>query len=153
MWKFRKRKMKHLSGGMVRRVGIAQAMLNDPKILVLDEPTAGLDPKGRDEILGQISHLQKETGISVVLVSHSMEDVAQYVERIIVMNHGEMMFDDAPHEVFKHYKELEKIGLAAPQVTYLMHELKENGIPVDVNATTVDEAKNEILKALGKKAC
>ena len=142
-----------LSGGQKRRVAIAGVLAMRPEVLILDEPTAGLDPKGRDEILDLITAMHKERGITILLVSHSMEDVAQYVERIIVMNHGEMMFDDAPHEVFKHYKELEKIGLAAPQVTYLMHELKENGIPVDVNATTVDEAKNEILKALGKKAC
>lgn len=142
-----------LSGGQKRRVAIAGVLAMRPEVLILDEPTAGLDPKGRDEILDLITAMHKERGITILLVSHSMEDVAQYVERIIVMNHGEMKFDDAPHEVFKHYKELEKIGLAAPQVTYLMHELKENGIPVDVNATTVDEAKNEILKALGKKAC
>lgn len=142
-----------LSGGQKRRVAIAGVLAMRPEVLILDEPTAGLDPKGRDEILDLITAMHKERGITILLVSHSMEDVAQYVERIIVMNHGEMMFDDAPHEVFKHYKELEKIGLAAPQVTYLMHELKENGIQVDVNATTVDEAKNEILKALGKKAC
>lgn len=142
-----------LSGGQKRRVAIAGVLAMRPEVLILDEPTAGLDPKGRDEILDLITAMHKERGITILLVSHSMEDVAQYVERIIVMNHGEMMFDDAPHEVFKRYKELEKIGLAAPQVTYLMHELKENGISVDVNATTVDEAKNEILKALGKKAC
>lgn len=142
-----------LSGGQKRRVAIAGVLAMRPEVLILDEPTAGLDPKGRDEILDLITAMHKERGITILLVSHSMEDVAQYVERIIVMNHGEMMFDDVPHEVFKHYKELEKIGLAAPQVTYLMHELKENGISVDVNATTVDEAKNEILKALGKKAC
>ena len=142
-----------LSGGQKRRVAIAGVLAMRPEVLILDEPTAGLDPKGRDEILDLITAMHKERGITILLVSHSMEDVAQYVERIIVMNHGEMMFDDAPHEGFKHYKELDMIGLAAPQVTYLMHELKENGIQVDVNATTVDEAKNEILKALGKKAC
>ena len=97
-----------LSGGQKRRVAIAGVLAMEPDILVLDEPTAGLDPKGRDEILGQISHLQKETGISVVLVSHSMEDVANYVERIIVMNKGKVMFDDVPHRVFSHVKELEE---------------------------------------------
>mgnify|MGYP004466884691 CR=1 FL=1 len=142
-----------LSGGQKRRVAIAGVLAMQPEVLILDEPTAGLDPKGRDEILDLITAMHKERGITILLVSHSMEDVAQYVERIIVMNHGEMLYDDVPHEVFLHYKELEKIGLAAPQVTYLMHELHENGLPVDVNATTVDEAKNEILKALGKKAC
>ena len=135
-----------LSGGQKRRVAIAGVLAMEPDILVLDEPTAGLDPKGRDEILGQISHLQKETGISVVLVSHSMEDVANFVERIIVMNKGSVMYDDTPREVFKHYKELEEVGLAAPQVTYIMHELKARGADVDVDATTIEEAAEEIAR-------
>ena len=151
MWKFRKRKMKHLSGGMVRRVGIAQAMLNDPKILVLDEPTAGLDPAGRDEILGLVSKMHRELGITILLVSHSMEDVAEYVDRIIVMNHGAVMFDALPKQVFAHYKELEAVGLAAPQVTYLVHELAERGLPVDTQATTAKEAAQTILSALREK--
>ena len=125
-----------------RRVAIAGVLAMEPDILVLDEPTAGLDP-GRDEILGQISHLQKETGISVVLVSHSMEDVANYVERIIVMNKGKVMFDDVPHRVFSHVKELEAVGLAAPQVTYILHQLKDNGFDVDPSATTIEEAKGD----------
>ena len=116
----------------------------------MDEPTAGLDPAGRDEILDLIQKMHKEKGITVILVSHSMEDVAKYVDRIIVMNQGQMMFDDCPKEVFKHYKELEAIGLAAPQVTYLMHELKEKGLPVDIEATTVEEAKESLLKVLRK---
>ena len=120
----------------------------EPKILVLDEPTAGLDPRGRDEILGQIAHLKKETGISVVLVSHSMEDVANYVERIVVMSRGKVLYDDVPREVFCHVRELEEVGLAAPQVTYILHELKENGFDVDVQATTIPEARDEILKAI-----
>lgn len=142
-----------LSGGQKRRVAIAGVLAMRPEVLILDEPTAGLDPKGRDEILDLISAMHEERKITIILVSHSMEDVAKYVERIIVMNQGEMMFDDAPHEVFKHYKELETIGLAAPQVTYLMNELREKGLPVDRNATTVSEAKTEIIKALGMKAC
>lgn len=142
-----------LSGGQKRRVAIAGVLAMRPEVLILDEPTAGLDPKGRDEILHLISKMQEERKITILLVSHSMEDVAEYVERIIVMNHGHVMFDDAPHEVFRHYKELEKISLAAPQVTYLMHELREKGLPVDVNATTIQEAKSEIMKALGKKTC
>lgn len=137
-----------LSGGQKRRVAIAGVLAMQPKILVLDEPTAGLDPKGRDEILGQIAHLKKETGISVVLVSHSMEDVANYVERIIVMNKGNVLFDDAPREVFGHVKELEEVGLAAPQVTYILHKLKDNGFDVDTRATTVLEARDTILDAL-----
>ncbi len=137
-----------LSGGQKRRVAIAGVLAMKPDVLVLDEPTAGLDPKGRKEILDQVKRLHEETGITVVLVSHSMEDVAEYVNRIIVMNHGKVMFDDTPKEVFKHYKELEEVGLAAPQVTYIMHELKENGFAVDAEATTIAEAKEEILKCL-----
>jgi len=138
-----------LSGGQKRRVAIAGVLAMDPDVLILDEPTAGLDPKGRDEILDQIEQLHKERGISVVLVSHSMEDVARYVERLIVMNHGVKAYDGTPHEVFSHYKELEKISLAAPQMVYVMHALKERGLDVDVSADTVEEAKASILKALG----
>ena len=137
-----------LSGGQKRRVAIAGVLAMNPDFLVLDEPTAGLDPKGRDEILDQLVLLHKTRGISVVLVSHSMEDIAKYVERIIVMNHGHVAFDDTPKKVFAHYKELEKIGLAAPQMTYIMHALKEHGMDVDVTATTVEEARDTILAAL-----
>ena len=119
-----------------------------PKVLVLDEPTAGLDPKGRDEILDQVERLHKETGMTVILVSHSMEDVARYVERIIVMNRGEKMLDGTPREVFRHYKELEKVGLAAPQVTYVMHDLKERGFDLSPDATTIEEAADEIMRSL-----
>ena len=135
-----------LSGGQKRRVAIAGVLAMQPEVLILDEPTAGLDPKGRDEILGQIKKLQKETGITVILVSHSMEDVAEYVDRIIVMNKGAVMFDDVPKEVFKHYEALEEIGLAAPQVTYIVNRLKKEGVPVDTNVTTIAEAKDAILK-------
>ena len=119
-----------------------------PKVLVLDEPTAGLDPKGRDEVLDQIAHLQKEGNLTVILVSHSMEDIAKYVDRIVVMNKGNKMYDGTPKEVFAQYKELEKVGLAAPQVTYIMHALHAKGIPVDVEATTIREAADEISKVL-----
>ena len=139
-----------LSGGQKRRVAIAGVLAMKPDILILDEPTAGLDPKGRDEILDQIAKLHKEMGITVILVSHSMEDVAKYVERIIVMNKGSVLFDDAPKVVFRHYKELEQVGLAAPQVTYIMQALKEKGLPVGTEATTVLEARDEILRALNK---
>ena len=139
-----------LSGGQKRRVAIAGVLAMKPQVLILDEPTAGLDPAGRDEILGLITRMHKELGITIILVSHSMEDVAQYVERIIVMNGGEVMLDGTPKEVFRHYKELEAVGLAAPQVTYLMHELKEKGLDVDLDATTVEEAKASILAALGR---
>ncbi|HIZ75007.1 MAG TPA: energy-coupling factor transporter ATPase [Candidatus Mediterraneibacter stercoravium] len=136
-----------LSGGQKRRAAIAGILAMHPKVLVLDEPTAGLDPKGRDEILDQIEHLHRETGMTVVLVSHSMEDIAKYVERIIVMNRGEKMLDGTPREVFAHYRELEKVGLAAPQVTYVMHDLKERGFPVSADATTIEEAADEIMRS------
>ena len=127
------------------------AMTMRPEVLILDEPTAGLDPKGRDDILDQVAYLQKERQITVVLVSHSMEDVAKYVDRIIVMNRGQVMFDDAPREVFRHYQELETVGLAAPQVTYIMQALKKSGLAVDTEITTIEEAKVSILKALGSE--
>ena len=140
-----------LSGGQKRRVAIAGVLAMKPDILVLDEPTAGLDPKGRDEILDQIAKLHNEMGITVILVSHSMEDVAKYVERIIVMNKGSVLYDNAPKEVFKHYKELEAVGLAAPQVTYIMQALKERGLQVNTEVTTILEARDEILRVKGVK--
>nr|WP_297708968.1 energy-coupling factor transporter ATPase [uncultured Butyrivibrio sp.] len=139
-----------LSGGQKRRVAIAGVLAMKPEVLILDEPTAGLDPKGREDILNLIASLHDEMGITIILVSHSMDDVANYVQRIIVMNKGRVAFDDEPVEVFKHYKELEEIGLAAPEVTYIMQELKMEGFNVDTDVTTLDKAKNEILKALGK---
>lgn len=137
-----------LSGGQKRRVAIAGVLAMRPEVLILDEPTAGLDPKGRDEILDQVAFLHEQQHITVILVSHSMEDVAKYVDRMIVMNQGSVMYDDTPQSVFHHYRELEQVGLAAPQVTYLMHELQERGFPVKSDATTVEEAKQEILRAL-----
>lgn len=137
-----------LSGGQKRRVAIAGVLAMQPKVLVLDEPTAGLDPKGRDEILDQIAELHRQGDMTVVLVSHSMEDIAKYVERLIVMNRGEKMFDGTPKEVFSHYKELEQIGLSAPQVTYVMNALKDKGFAVSTEATTIEEAVEEIMKAL-----
>lgn len=139
-----------LSGGQKRRAAIAGILAMEPDVLVLDEPTAGLDPKGRDDILDQIQRLHEERHITVILVSHSMEDIARYVERIIVMNRGQVMFDDTPRHVFDHYRELEQIGLAAPQVTYLMHDLAARGWQADVDATTVEEAAASILKCLGR---
>ncbi len=139
-----------LSGGQKRRVAIAGVLAMKPKVLVLDEPTAGLDPKGRDEILEQIAYLQREGNLTVVLVSHSMEDIAKYVDRIVVMNRGSKMYDDVPRKVFAHHEELEKVGLAAPQVTYMMHALAKTGMPVDTEATTIAEAVETISKALEK---
>lgn len=137
-----------LSGGQKRRVAIAGVLAMKPDVLILDEPTAGLDPKGRDEILGQIKQLQTETGMTIILVSHSMEDVAEYVDRIIVMNKGSVMYDDEPRNVFRHYQELESVGLAAPQVTYIMHALHEKGLNVDVDVTTIEEAAEQIYQAI-----
>ena len=137
-----------LSGGQKRRVAIAGVLAMKPEVLILDEPTAGLDPAGRDEILDLIAQMHKELGITIILVSHSMEDVAKYVDRIIVMNQGQAMYNATPKEVFSHYKDLEKIGLAAPQVTYLMHDLSAKGLPVNLEATTIKEAERTILEAL-----
>ena len=135
-----------LSGGQKRRVAIAGVLAMKPEILILDEPTAGLDPRGRDEILDQIAKLHKE-GLTVILVSHSMEDVAKYADRIVAMNSGKIAFDGTPKEVFRHFRELERMGLSAPQVTYVMQEMKNLGLPVNTDISTVEEAKEEILKA------
>lgn len=140
-----------LSGGQKRRVAIAGVLAMRPKVLVLDEPTAGLDPKGRDDILDQIAYLHKQSDLTVILVSHSMEDIARYADRIIVMNKAQVQYNGKPVEVFAHYKELEKIGLAAPQVTYIMHDLKEQGLDVKTNITTIEEAAEEIMHALEKR--
>ena len=138
-----------LSGGQKRRVAIAGVLAMHPEVLILDEPTAGLDPKGRDEILGEIETLHREKGMTIVLVSHSMEDIARYADRLIVMNHGEKVFDDTPRNVFRHYKELEAIGLAAPQVTYVVQALRKEGIPIDDGLITVEEARDAILRMVG----
>ncbi len=149
--KYDKKSPFELSGGQKRRVAIAGVLAMNPKVLILDEPTAGLDPKGRDEILDQISLLHRESGITIVLVSHSMEDVARYADRLIVMNHGEKVFDDTPRNVFSHYRRLEEMDLAAPQITYVVHELKDKGLTVDTNATTVEEACLTIWRAFEKR--
>lgn len=139
-----------LSGGQKRRVAIAGVLAMEPEVLILDEPTAGLDPRGRDEILDQIDRLHKERHMTIILVSHSMEDVARYADRLIVMNHGQKVFDGAPKEVFRHYRELETMGLAAPQITYLVHDLKAKGIDIDNDITTVPEAREAILALRNK---
>ena len=149
--KFYKQSPFELSGGQKRRVAIAGVLAMRPEMMILDEPTAGLDPQGRDEILGQIERLNREHGLTILVVSHSMEDMARYVDRIMVMNDGVKMFDDTPKEVFRHYKELEAIGLAAPQITYVVHKLIDKGIPLDPDITTVEEAKNAILKIWREK--
>ena len=140
-----------LSGGQKRRVAIAGVLAMNPEIIVLDEPTAGLDPKGRDKILNRIKELHDNTGIGVVLVSHSMEDVANYAQRLIVINNGKIKYDRMTKDVFKHYKELEKMGLKAPQITYIMHKLKEKGLDVDENVITIEEARENIMQCLNRK--
>ncbi|MEG2349723.1 MAG: energy-coupling factor transporter ATPase [Hungatella sp.] len=139
-----------LSGGQKRRAAIAGVLAMNPEVLILDEPTAGLDPRGRDEILDQILQLHEKQKMTIILVSHSMEDIARYADRIIVMNHGEKVYDGTSREVFEHYKELETMGLAAPRITYIVHELRERGVPIDADITTVEEAKRAILNLLGK---
>lgn len=137
-----------LSGGQKRRVAIAGVLAMEPEVLILDEPTAGLDPKGRDELLDQLAKLHKERNMTIILVSHSMEDVANYAERILVLEKGRILFDQTPKEVFSHRKELEEIGLGVPQVTCIMQELKNKGFSVTADATTIEEAKTEILRCL-----
>ena len=149
--KYYKQSPFEMSGGQKRRVAIAGVLAMEPEVLILDEPTAGLDPKGRDEILDQLKRIHEERQITIILVSHSMEDVAKYVSRIIVMNQGEAMYDGTPKEVFSHYKELEKVGLAAPQVTYIMNALADKGFDVSVDATTIKEATEEIFSAYRKR--
>lgn len=134
-----------LSGGQKRRVAIAGVLAMKPKVLVLDEPTAGLDPKGRDELLDKLSSIRKETGCTIVLVSHSMEDVANYADRIVVMDKGSVVYDDTPRNVFKHYKELKEMGLGVPQITETMYALKDAGFNVSTDIITIEDAVKEIL--------
>lgn len=140
-----------LSGGQKRRVAIAGVLAMKPKILILDEPTAGLDPRGRDEVLELVRYLHEKENMTIILVSHSMEDVARYVDRILVMDAGTIAFDGTPREVFSHKTELESMGLALPQVMYCMEALKERGFGVDTSMVTVEEAVDEILKVCARK--
>lgn len=137
-----------LSGGQKRRVAIAGVLAMEPNVLILDEPTAGLDPKGREEILGELKKLYETTGITIILVSHSMEDIARFVNRIIVMDKGELKLDGTPKTVFRNIEELEKMGLGVPQVTYLMEALKKRGFDVQTDVVTVEEAYREIKKLI-----
>ena len=139
-----------LSGGQKRRVAIAGVIAMEPKVLILDEPTAGLDPAGRDDILEQIKLLHEKYNMTIILVSHSMEDVGKLAEKIIVMNDGHIELQGKPKEVFKEIDTLEKIGLAVPQVTYLMRELKKKGFNVSEDIFTVEKAKSELLNILLK---
>lgn len=135
-----------LSGGQKRRAAIAGVLAMKPEVLVLDEPAAGLDPRSKQEILEMICRLHEETGITVILSSHSMEDMALYAKRLIVMNQGEIVRDGTPEEIFREYRYLETIGLSAPQMTYMMHSLYEKGYPVHTDVMTVKDAAQDILK-------
>ena len=139
-----------LSGGQKRRVAIAGVLAMKPQILILDEPTAGLDPMGRCEILEMIKKLQKELHITIILVSHSMEDVAHYVERLIVMDHGSVLLDDDVREVFKNRDLLQSVGLNVPEMTNLLYDLHAAGIPVRTDAMTVMEVADEIMRLTGR---
>lgn len=139
-----------LSGGQKRRVAIAGVIAMEPKILILDEPTAGLDPKGRDDVLRQIQRLHKEYGMTIILVSHSMEDVANIALKVVVMNQGKVVLQGMPKEIFKEVKILEKIGLGVPQVTYLIQALRAKGFKVSDNVYTIEQARIEILKSLAE---
>ena len=143
------RSIYNLSGGQKRRIAIAGILVMQPEILILDEPAAGLDPQGRDEILSMIFQLQKEKNITVVLVSHSMEDVANLADHIIVMNHGKVELEGKPDEIFSQAERLEEIGLSVPQVTYLMRELHKLNTNIVKNCFTVEHAVKNILEVLG----
>lgn len=138
-----------LSGGQKRRVAIAGVLAMEPKILILDEPTAGLDPRGRDDILGKIKDLHNEYNMTIILVSHSMEDVAKLAERLVVMHDGKIVMSGKPREIFMEIETLEKIGLGVPQVTYLVRELRKKGFNIKEDIITVEEAKLELYKLLG----
>lgn len=140
-----------LSGGQKRRVAIAGVIAMEPKVLILDEPTAGLDPKGRDDVLSKIKDLHDKYLMTIVWVSHSMEDVAELASRVVVMNDGSVEFQGSPKEVFKQSDKLESIGLGVPQVTYLMKALKAKGFTVNDDAFTVEQAKEELLKLFKDK--
>ena len=139
-----------LSGGQKRRAAIAGVLAMEPEILILDEPTAGLDPKGRDEILGVIKKLNEEKETTIILVSHSMDDVAEYVDRIIVINDGDIMYDDIPVNIFQMVDELEAIDLAAPQITYILRDLNRMGLNVGTGIIRIDDAVQTIKKALSE---
>lgn len=139
-----------LSGGQKRRVAIAGVVAMEPKVLILDEPTAGLDPSGRDEILSQLKELHKSYAMTTILVSHSMEDVADLADVIVVMDHGKLVMQDVPKEIFSKVEELEAMGLASPQVTYLVRRLKKEGFDLPDDIIRVNEAAEAIARALQK---
>lgn len=140
-----------LSGGQKRRVAIAGVIAMKPSYLILDEPTAGLDPHGRDEIFRQIRNIHNEEGTTIILVSHSMEDISRLVDRIVVMNRGKIAYDDSPRKIFRHREALESIGLGVPKVVELVDVLKAKGFDIDENIINLDEAKIELMKLIGGK--
>ena len=140
-----------LSGGQKRRVAIAGVLAMKPETLILDEPTAGLDPRGRNELFEQLQKMHQELGLTIVLISHSMEDVARYAEKLIVLYKGKIAYEGTPREVFSHGTKLEEIGLAMPQIRYVMSALKEKGMPIDTDVLTVEEAANKLIKYLKEK--
>ena len=139
-----------ISGGQKRRVAIAGVVAMEPRVLILDEPTAGLDPKGRDDILNKIVELYKANNMTIILVSHSMEDVAKVANRILVMDKGKCILDGTPEKIFREIDTLESVGLAVPQVTYLIRELRNKGFDLSQDIFTIDKAKQELLKILKK---
>lgn len=148
---FYKKSPFELSGGQKRRVAIAGVLAMNPEVLILDEPTAGLDPKGREEILGKISELRKSRNITIILVSHSMEDVAKYADKILVLSKGELVLNGTPKEVFRHIDLLESIGLRAPEVSYIIRELREKGFEINEDISTIEEARDTILALVRRK--
>lgn len=140
-----------LSGGQKRRVAIAGILAMKPEYFILDEPTAGLDPEGRVQLLELLKRLNQEQGITIILVSHSMEDIASYVDRMIVMNRGRLEFDGDKEEVFSHQEELEQMGLSVPFFRLLANDLKEKGFPVEGEILTLEDARRAILKTLKKE--
>lgn len=140
-----------LSGGQKRRVAIAGVLAMKPETLILDEPTAGLDPRGRNELFAQLQKMHQELGLTIVLISHSMEDVARYAEKLIVLYKGKIAYEGTPREVFAHGTKLEEIGLAMPQIRYVMAALKEKGVPIDPDVLTVEEAASQLIKYLKEK--
>lgn len=140
-----------LSGGQKRRVAIAGVLAMNPETLILDEPTAGLDPKGRNELFEQLQKMHRELGLTIILISHSMEDVARYVEKLFVLYKGKIAYQGTPREVFANGKKLEEIGLAMPQIRYVMEALKAKGMPITEDVLTVEEAANKLISYLRKK--
>ena len=138
----------NLSGGQKRRVAIAGILAMQPRVLILDEPTAGLDPKGREDILGTIKKLHTDYNMNIILVSHSMEDVSKLADKVIVMSKGQCVLQGQPKEIFKQVETLESIGLSAPRISYLIYELNKKGFNIDTNIYTIKELKEELLKVI-----